>query len=413
MSEETFPPEDVPHNFRMGALNGLTYLLAETLFDPSLVIVAFLSHLTRSPLLLGLVLPIRDGAWFLPQLWISGYLQNVPHKLTFYRNMSYIRIVAWIVIALTVNLVAEPNLLLILFFITFTISSFSNGLAGLPWVEVVAKTIPPQRRGEYFAWRMGLGGLASIGGAAVVRWVLDPASPLPFPHNFGLLNIAFLVLGTLSVVFFTRVREPVSISVLPRQSFSHQVRRAGKALKTDRRYRLFIGLQSTLFMAGTAIPFFAVFVQQELGGSTSMIGVYLAVLTLTNLSANILFGRLSRRRGNTWVMMSAIACGLAMMALVTFLAVAAEPLQLSGTVADAWLVPVFILSGLRGSAMGVYGNSLMLEIAPVSERSLYVGATNTFLGIVMLVTGISGVIVGLLGFEALFLFALLAHGWPF
>ena len=409
MAEEIFQPEEVRYNFRMGALNGLTYLLAETLLDPSLVVVAFLSHLTHSPLLLGLVLPIRDGAWFLPQLWVSGFLQSLPRKLVFYRQVSYIRIAAWVVIALTVNLVRDPPLLLALFLLTFTISSAVNGLAGLPFVEVVAKTIPPERRGEYFALRMGLGGLASVGGSALVRWLLDPAGPLPFPYNFGLLNGAFLVLGTLSVFFFTRVREPVSLDLLPPQSFPHQIRRALNALKNNRRYRLFLELQSTLFMAGTATPFFAVFAQRQLGGSSSMIGVYLAVLTVTNLAGTVLFGRLSRRRGNRWIMTAAIACGLAMTALVALLVLAAGPLRIGGSLADAWLVPVFLLSGLRGAAMGVYGTSLMLEIAPVEERSLYVGATNTFLGIVMLVTGLSGVIVEQFGFSALFGFAFLAH----
>ena len=69
-------------NFTLGVMNGLLYITAETVMDPTLVMVAFLSHLTNSPLLLGLVLPIRDGAWSLPQLWVSGYLQSVPHKLT-------------------------------------------------------------------------------------------------------------------------------------------------------------------------------------------------------------------------------------------------------------------------------------------------------------------------------------------
>ena len=140
-----------------------------------------------------------------------------------------------------------------------------------------------------------------------------------------------------------------------------------------------------------------------------MIGVYLAVLTVTNLAGTVLFGRLSRRRGNRWIMTAAIACGLAMTALVALLVLAAGPLRIGGSLADAWLVPVFLLSGLRGAAMGVYGTSLMLEIAPVEERSLYVGATNTFLGIVMLVTGLSGVIVEQFGFPALFGFAFLAH----
>jgi hypothetical protein len=72
-------------------------------------------------------------------------------------------------------------------------------------------------------------------------------------------------------------------------------------------------------------------------------------------------------------------------------------------------VPVFVLVGVRNSGTGISWNSLLLEIAPPAQRSLYVGFTNTLLGVVLLLTGLSGVIVETMGFLALFVFALAAH----
>ena len=401
--------DQASRNFRLGVANGIFYITAETAMDPTLVMVAFLSRLTDSPLLLGMVLPIRDGAWMLPQLWVSGWLQSVPHKLTVYRNISYIRVLMWIVVALTMNLVSDPALLLVLFFTAFSISSIASGFSGLPFLEVVGKTIPADRRGEFFAWRFGLAGIGSILASAFVRWVLDPHSPFTFPYNYGTLSVVFLVLAVFSVIAFCSITEPVEEKVLPRQNFGFQLRRALCVTRENGRFRAFLSLQALAMLAGSATPFFAVYVQDELGGSPAMIGVYLAILTAANLASNLVFGRLSRRVGNSRVMTLAVAAGVSMSALVLLLTLLARPLQLNGALAGAWLLPVYVLLGIRGSGMGVTNNALLLDIAPAEERSLYLGFSNTLLGLVLLSTGLSGGIVKLFGFQALIGFTLICH----
>jgi hypothetical protein len=396
-------------NYSLGVANGLFYITAETVMDPTLVIVAFLSYLTDSPLLLGLVLPIRDGAWSLPQLWISGYLQSIPNKLNFYRKISYLRIATWVIIALTINFIQEPNLLLIFFFTAFIISSFASGLAGLPYLEVVGKTIPAERRGEFFAWRFGLGGVGSIGASIFVRWILDPAGPISFPYNYGILSVIFLILASLSVTAFGMISEPGGAVVQPQKPFRAQLTRSMQVLRENRVFRLFLSQQSLLMLAGAATPFFAVYVQQQLGGSPAMIGVYLAILTSSNLLSNVVFGHMSRRRGNQIVMFAAVLAGGLMSILVLLLTLLARPLALSANAATIWLIPVFMLVGIRGSGLGVATNSLLLEIAPEEERSLYLGFTNSLLGVVLLLTGLSGVVIALFGLQALVLITLAAH----
>ena len=402
-------PDDQKRNFRLGVANGFLYLTAETILDPTLVMVAFLSHLTNAPLLLGLVLPIRDGAWSLPQLWISGYLQSVPRKIAFYRLISIFRVAIWLILTLIIFFIQEKQTLLILFFFVFVLSSFVGGLAGLPFMEVVSKTIPAERRGEFFAWRLGLGGLGSLVASSFVRMLLDPAGPVGFPYNYGILSAVFLVLGTISVGTFSAIREPEEERTQPRQPFTAQLGRAVQETRRNTSFRRFLWMQTLLILAGSANPFFAVYVQQKLGGSPAMIGVYLAVLTATNLLANAYFGWRSRRSGNNRVMTGGVGAGMAMSGLMLALVLLAGPLRISPEAASIWLIPVFIFSGIRGSALGVATNSLMLDIAPAEERSLYVGFTNTVLGGVLLLTGLIGSVVELFGFPAVFALTFAAH----
>jgi hypothetical protein len=396
-------------NFQFGVANGLLFTLAETLMDPTLVLVAFIGYLTHSPLWLGLVTPLRDGAWFLPQLWVSGYLQSQPLKLRLYQWMAVARVFAWGGLALAAFFVRDPRSLLVAFFTLYGLYALAAGFGGLSFLEIVGKTVPPPRRAVYFAWRLTLGGLAGIGASVFVRWMLDTGGPLPFPYNFATLFALGWVFATIGLALFSLIRETPDQTLPPRASLPAQARRAIQCLRADRNYRHFLSLRGALMIAGAATPFFAVYVQQRLGGPPGMVGVYLGVYTAASLLANSLFGKYSARLGNRRTMIIATVAGLLMTGCVLALMLAAAPLGLSGWAASLWLLPVFALSGIREAGQGVSAQSLLLDIAPPSERTLYLGFANSLLGVVLLTTGVSGVIVVRFGFPALVLAAVAAN----
>jgi MFS family permease len=188
-----------------------------------------------------------------------------------------------------------------------------------------------------------------------------------------------------------------------------QLRRAAAVAGQDQNYRRYLWVRVLLVVAGMAPPFFAVYVQQRLGGPLAMVGVYLAVYTGSNLLSHVVFGRLSSRLGNRHTLLMAAWAGLGMTLGVLALSLLAGPLRLSGEAAARWLILVFVLLGVRESGIGVATHSLLLDIAPPAERTLYIGFTNTLMGIVLLATGLSGVIVAGLGYAALFGLTFVAH----
>lgn len=396
-------------DFWLGVLNGLFFLLGETLIDPTLVIAAFVSHLTGSALWVGLVVPLLDGSWFLPQLWVSGYLQSQPRKMPLYKQTAVARSIAWSLLTASIFVLREPRWLLAAFFIMLGITAIGAGLSGLSFLEIVGKTVPAHERGMFFAWRLTLGGLTGIAASVVVQWILGEGSAVKFPNNFGVLFLIATALFVVGLYIFSRIDEPPDAAVLPRASVGAQLRRAAQILRTDGNYRHFISLRSALMVAGSATPFFAVYVQQRLGGSLAMIGIYLAVIKIVTMIANLIFGRLSARWGYHRLMMIAAAAGALMTGMVLALVVTASLIPISGWAASLWLIPVFAVSGIRESGIGISGQSLLLDIAPQSERSLYLGFTNTFLGIILLSTGLSGALVESSGFVSLFLLTLAAH----
>ena len=168
-----------------------------------------------------------------------------------------------------------------------------------------------------------------------------------------------------------------------------------------------------VMMAGSATPFFAVHVQQNLGGDKGMLGIYLGMSVVANLLSNFLFGRMTRRHGSHRVMAFGNMAGVGMLVLVLAPVIMAVPLRISGTLASYWLIPVFALWGMRNAGVSVSINSLLLEIAPPHDTSLYIGFANSVQGVFQLLAGLSGLVVSLFGFMTLLVLTLVAQlgGW--
>lgn len=401
-------PLHARRNFRLGVLNGMLYTLAETLIDPTLVLVAFVSHLTASPILIGLVAPLRDAGWFLPQLWMSGYIQSLPVKLSIYRPTAVVRLAAWGALAVLALAAPSPAVLLVGFFLAFGTYAVVSGVSGLAFMEVVGKTIAPPQRAVFYAWRLFTGGLAGLGAAALVRWLLgDPGAPA-FPRNFGLLFGLGWVAAALGLGAFGLIREPADPNPPPRAQPREQLRRALAVLRAHPNFRRFLYLRASLIIAGAPVPFFAVFAREQLGAPLTMVGTYLSAYTVASLLTNVLVGRFAARLGNRRIMQLGAAATVLMSASVAAMAAAAPGLPASGGSAALWLVPAFVLLGVRETCLGIAGQSLLLDIAPAGDRSLYVGFTNSVLGVVLLSTVLSGVVVATLGFPALLVLGLVA-----
>jgi MFS family permease len=69
--------------------------------------------------------------------------------------------------------------------------------------------------------------------------------------------------------------------------------------------------------------------------------------------------------------------------------------------------------GLYETGIGIGAINLLLEIAPGDDRAIYVGLTNTILGVAYISTITSGLLVDRLGYQGVFAIAalFLIVGW--
>lgn len=397
-SEEIRDPH-LRRNFTVGVINGALFIFAETILDPNLVLVWFLSRLGASNLWVALVSPIRDGLWFLPQLLVSRLMRHRVYYMDVYRRMAVVRALGAFAMALGVWLAApHPTGMLLAFFIPYCVISLASGISGLPFMEIVGKTIPPRQRGVFFAARLFFGGLLGLAASGMVRLLLEERAGLAFPHNVVLLFFIFAIFTSIGMAVFATVVEPPSLSP-DGSSPPLPWREAIRALWRRASYRLFLGARVALMWAAIATPFFTAYAVRDLGVPDAMIGLYLGFNVGASLLSNLLWSWISVRRGHRAVLEGATVGGL----IGVLWALMVGPLSGVWPGMAGWLMlPVFILSGMYASGAAIGGMSLLLEIAPGHDRPLTIGLTNTLLGIALLSTAIGGLIADLIGYRGLF-----------
>lgn len=395
--------------FRLGVLNGIAFVFAESLIAADLVLTNFISKLTPSNFLIGLVVPLRDAGWYLPQLFVSSYLQYRDRMLPIYRRMSVVRSIAWLGMAIAVFTIHDPVLLLLAFYLLYAVNSLAAGVSGLSFMDVVAKTIPSRRRGAFFAARMFFGSLLGLAASVMVEAALGGRIVSSYFSAISLLLFVSWAFASMGLLAFSSIREPPGEVREEPSTLGQHVRRAARLPRDNRDFRLFLAGRALLILGYMAAPFYGLYATRDLGADDRIIGIFLAARTLSFLAANPLWARVSGRRGNRLVMVIAAACG----ALIAFSALAARPmLEASALPREAWgyaFVPVFVLWGVYESGVGVGGAPLLLDLAPPRDRAIYVGFTNSVLGIALLSTTVGGALVDRFGFAGVFAFALACY----
>lgn len=391
-------------NFILGVLNGALFHFSNALISPSLVLPLFVRYLTDSHLLVGLIPSIQEAGWFLPQLVASRYVQHRPRKKVYYSATAIVRAGSWGLLTIALFTLGGSRLLLLaIFFSLLVVFSFSGGVAGISFMDIVGKAIPVTRRGAFFGSRNFFGGILAFMGGFIVKYALDQ-SGYPFPANFGLLfTLSFLALSV-ALFFFTQVVEPVEPVHEGEVALLRQFRRALEIVENDARYRRFLSLRLCLMATQMATPFYILYARDRLGIPEGMVGLYLSAMTVVSVGSNLVWSRISDRRGNKLLIQIASIVGLSIPLSALFIP------HLSGPFSPQSLGYLFgVVFALLGSytAGARIGNiNFLLEISPAAERPIYLGFTNTLLGMTLLASTVGGVIVEVAGFGILFSFTL-------
>ena len=234
-------PRDTPRFRRnvVGFVGELVFFYLGMIFaSMTTVLPGFVSHLTLSAILVGLVLTLAEAAWRLAQLFVAYWRSPKRKKKSYLTRVAIVSRPAYLLvsIALWTGIARWPSVTLVVFFIMHFMLYAALSIDSLVWWGVFAKAIPLHRRGRVLGAGTALQGVLSIGAGSVVVLVLGARGPF-FPGNYALLFTlsTLCLLVSLSLL----VREPSEASIAHRllwKRFVHSVITGTKGSGIEHKY---------------------------------------------------------------------------------------------------------------------------------------------------------------------------------
>lgn len=356
-------------NLTVNVADGALYWFGLSFAAPSTIMPLYVSHLTDSRMLVGLVAAISGAGWYLPQLLTANYVERLPVKKDMVVRLGlFSERMPFLVMTASVFLFAgsEPNLALLLFFLTLTWHTVGAGLVAIAWQDMVAKVIPVHYRGRMLGMANALGAAAGMAGAAAAAAIL---ARYPFPINFGLCMSLLCLFMFASWFAVSLTREPPKRSTRPSISLREYGKRLPAVLRQDRNFAAYLLSRVLSVLGRMGVGFVTVYAVRRWNLTDSQAGLYTTVLLAGETLANLGAGALADGFGHKLVL--ELSLGLAMLSM-GLAALAPSP---------AWMYAVFGAIGALLAADIISSIMISMEFAAPEDRPTYMGLANTIPGL--------------------------------
>ena len=382
--------KETPWNFFINACNGATSKLAEQVAGPNLIL-PWLFQLIGAPIwMFGFLMPIKQSFSLLPQMVVAGQIRALAKRKWVWVGSAIVQalcLLLMIPIALWFSPTAGGFSLLIL----LTFFSIASGTASVAFQDVLGKTIDKGHRGRLLARRALIGGFLTSAAGLLLHRYRETSQDLT-PVLFLLLIAA--VLWGLSAFFFALIRE-FSGAVQGGRNAISETRAGMQLFRQHSGFRRFLLARSLLLSVELATPFLVLHAGQLLQLNIQSIGSLVIAIGISQILSSPFWGKMADRSSKNVMALSAlIAFGSVLLAvLLTFLP--AYSFQYAG------YLLVFVLIGLAEAGVRLGRKTYLVDATPHDERMTYTAFGNGLVGIIAIISGISGLIAQWLGASAM------------
>ncbi len=390
---ETNPQrKDLIHNFSVNILDGGFFGFAIGFASFSTIIPLFVSQMTDSAILIGLIPAIHSMGWQLPQLFLASWIAKLPRLkpyvlwTTIHERLPFIGLllIAWFFPGM------NRNLAIILTFTMLIWQGLGAGVTANGWTNLIGKVIPSDIRGTFFGIQSAASNLLAAVGALGAGFILDRIEgTIGFAYCFGLAAVMMVV----SWIFISTTREPEKHTLpLETPENLNLWKNVGQILKKDKPFLGFLISRMLLQFGMMASAFYMVYGVNVHHMNESTIGLMTGILFLIQVIANPVMGYIADHWSHKGVLeIGGIA---AMLAAIL-----------------AWLLPdgnwyalVIILTGISSVTFWTIGIAYSLEFGDDQTRPTYVGMANTLIApCAILAPLLAGWIVDSSGYPAMFI----------
>ena len=390
-------PEIVKHfrrNFFVNVMDAGFWYLGDSFVAAYTILPVFMSTLTDSPILIGMIPALEGAGWFLPQLFLARHLEGKSRRLPLALKLGIIDRFPFLLLALGAYFIlrVDQAVAVLLILIIYAIKAFSSGVVALPWQELIATVIPISHRGRYWGYALILGKLMGMAGTFFTGFLL---ANIEYPINYAYLFAAGFVCVTISYFFLSLNIEPKIERQAPKQDYKI-TSRINEILRRDKNFAAFLINRGFVFLSFMGMGFITVYGIQNFDLPISYSAIFTAVMLVAEILGYGLWGTIGDKNGYKRVIETSnllLISGLFALMLVD----------------SVWvLLVVFGMISFAHSGEYIADQNIAMEFGPELDRPTYIGMSKTLTGPFFLIGPIiGGRIVQLWGYNTMFMTAII------
>lgn len=286
------------------------FLIAIAFLDNATVFPVLVERLGGGNALIGGVLTVRQALMYLPPIFVAHRLRGRTRYLPALIRICILGRV-WLIVAgwviLQHGIQHQPWALAALVG-AYLLLWLSDGMGLVPWMALVGRAVPAERRGRLFATTTVVSAFAKFGVGELVKRLLS-GSFLPYPAAIALLPTATGIGMMVSAAFLAGMKEPPAEPVpLPE---NHSLRHYLRALPGLLRSRPDLGRLALVQVLAGALGAGMPFLVGYTGRGEELAGPFLIAQNVGLLLFAPLWGWLTDRKGPRVAILGLLGTALA------------------------------------------------------------------------------------------------------
>ena len=362
----------IPANFFRYTGSLFLTRLGDALVNPKTTLVWLAGVLGAPTWVNGLLVPIRESGSMILQLAINPFLQRLERRKWAWVAGSVGQAVA--VCGLAATAFALDGMIAGAAILACTAAfAFCRSLSSLSSKDVLGRTQPRRRRGRVTGWASSAAGIVTLL-TALAAFALAPDEMAA--GGYGLLLLAASGLWLLAATLFSTIAEPC-IEPNGDRAFSGL-----RALRDDAVLQRFVAVRGLLLCSALSTPYVVTLAQRAGNGGLGSLAIFIGLGGLAGLLGGPVWGYLSDLSSRRVLIAASAAAAL--------LALTVALLQWRGVVGSTgdWLLPAaYFIFAVIHEGVRVARKTYVVDIASGDQRTDYVAASNTAIGVLLLVIG--------------------------
>ena len=362
---EDDPGAEVPatsrRNLAVFLTHGLLGMTGFRLIQAPTFLPSYISMLTGSHAAVGLARAVQSLGMFLSPLFAASMVEARPRAKRLALLVGLGTRAQILVLAL-LALIAPEGVARVLIWFTIGAWGLCNGLQGVIFNELIAKTVPIQSRGRLVGVRNLGAGVSLLGVSALAGWILDRHG---YPTGYGWAFLLSFVLASLGLLSLSFLVEGDTVRRRPAISLAERITQVPAMLKTSTSFSSYIAARLLATTARGALPFYILAVSERFGITGGRLAGLTIAFTLAQALSALPWGWLGDRAGYRLVYL---------LAQITWIS-GSVAILMASSLPSCYAVFVLVGSGMSGSLIAE--QNLVLEFGGSEDRPMRVATSNS------------------------------------